>query len=218
MPKAVSKTPTQKRGVPIPKTKAYGNSIGDRAWVEEMYAAGEVLEPDWEAKPDDFMDDVLYQWTGLAEDLDAGYFEHYRHHASASSGKRCNGTAYVRDQRGGYVIDCEWHRIRRPCLNPPMRGASVCQTHGGLVPNVREAAAKRLAMASDVIAKRLVRLTGTTDENQNPIEHGDRIKAINSALDRAGIRAGVEIEVNTPGYRKVLEDLFAPDEELPDGE
>lgn len=213
MPKATDKTPRQAAGTPGPKNRAYGNSIGDRSWVEEMYAAGQLLDPDWESKPDDFMDDPLYQYDGLAEDVDTGYFEHFRHHASVSSGLRCNGWAFVRDQRGGYVIDLEWHRIRRPCLNPPMRGGTVCQTHGGLVPNVQAAALRRLAMASDTMAKRLIHLTASTDEGGNPIEHADRIKALNSALDRAGIRAGVEVEINTPAYKKVLDELFAPDED-----
>lgn len=211
MPRPDDKTPRQKAGTPGPKERGYGNSLGDRSWVEEMYAAGELLEPEWDAKPDDFLDDALYQWVRLAEEVNIDYFEHFRHHASVASGLRCNGWAFIRDQRGSYVIDVEWHRIRRPCLNPPMRGATVCQTHGGLVPNVRAAALRRLAMASDTMADRLIKLTAKTDEDGNPVDHADRIKALNSALDRAGIRAGVEVEINTPGYKKVLEDLFSAD-------
>jgi hypothetical protein len=213
MPKSSTNKPTprQKAGTPGPKNRGYGNSLGDRSWIEEMYAAGELLDPNWDEKPDGFLDDPIYQWIRMAEEVETEYFEHFRHHASIASGLVCRGTAFVRDQRGGYVIDPEWHRIRRQCLNPPMRGASVCQTHGGLIPNVRAAAAARLAMASETMAQRLINLTNTKDENDNPIEHADRIKALNSALDRAGIRAGVEVDINTPGYKKILEDLFGDD-------
>jgi len=45
-----------------------------------------------------------------------------------------------------------------------------------------------------------------------------RVAAANSVLDRTGIKAGSEVEVTIPGYRRVLEKLFADDAPEESGE
>jgi hypothetical protein len=185
-----------------------GNSICDQDWIAEMIKDGSLHGIDPGSKPKDFYWDVLFQWDGEAEDINPDFFEFYRFPTKIHPPRKCNGTAYIRDQRGGYVADRDWNRLTRQCIGRPAAGMTVCHAHGAKVPLIRAAAQRRLVEASEVVAGRLIGLTDTHDEDNNPIDHKDRISASNSVLDRAGIKAGVEIEVTTPGYKKVLEAMF----------
>ena len=203
------------------KVTTGGNSIADQEWIGEMLADGslrDITTEDYDGPqpPDGFLYDVIYRWEADAEEANAEYFLQFLH-PNAQEKRRCNGTAYVRDQRGGYVVDRDWIRITRPCLRPPGRGADVCQAHGALVPLVKEAAQRRLAEAAEIVAMRLLGLTGPFDELNTPIEHGDRIKAANSVLDRAGIKGDIKVEVSAPGYKRVLEHMFSAEDESDDG-
>lgn len=188
-----------------------GNTIPDRAWIEELTAAGEIGEPDWGTKPPEFINDVQLQWSGYADEVNEEFFESFRR--GGAEARKCNGTAYVRDERGGYVIDIEWNRIRRPCLSRPARGAEVCHAHGAKIPQVKAAAERVLAEAAEIVALRLVGLTGTHDEIMEKIDHKVRLAAMNSVLDRAGIKGGVTVEVELPGYKKVLNSMFSEETE-----
>lgn len=83
------------------------------------------------------------------------------------------------------------------CGNWSIRGGTVCSRHGGGLPSVRksaeavlEAARNGLVGAVPTALDTLVELTGVG----NP--EGVRLKAAESLLDRAGIKGGIEIEVN----------------------
>jgi hypothetical protein len=193
-----------------PKKETGGNSRPDIAWIEQVSKLGELREPDPSTRPPGFLYDVILQWEGYAEELNEDFFEHFRRNKDPKA-RKCNGSAYVRDQRGGYIVDCEWERLKRPCLVTPALGATVCHSHGARIPAVRQAAQRVLAEASEVVALRLVHLTGTKDELDESIAHKDRIAAANSVLDRAGVKGGVEVEVTTPGYKNVLAAMFEDD-------
>lgn len=197
-----------------PKKVTGGNTIPDRAWIEEIRAIGELHEPDEAFRPAGFLYNVIWQWEGTLEDLNIEFFESF----IPAGRRRCNGTAYVRDERGGYVIDADWNRLTRPCLAAAARGTVICHSHGAKIPQVRAAAEKVLADAAEIVAMRLVGLTGATDENAESIAHKDRISAANSVLDRAGIKGGVNVEVSTPGFKNVLERMFGDDKAEPDGD
>jgi hypothetical protein len=199
---------------PGPKKISGGNSICDREWIADMLADGSLrtIEPD--DRPAGFLYDVLYRWDGNADDINPEFFEFYRPLRGVSERPRqCNGTAYIRDHRGGYVVDAEWIRIRRLCLGRPARGTNVCHAHGASIPQVKAAAQRALAEAAEIVALRLVGLTDMADERNEAIAHKDRISAANSVLDRAGIKGGVEVEISTPGFKRVLEKMFGADDD-----
>jgi hypothetical protein len=80
-----------------------------------------------------------------------------------------------------------------PCRAYAVAGASVCSRHGGLAPQVRRAAAVRLAMSSDWLVEELLKIAKSADDEKT------KLLAINSALDRVGLgtRSTVEIEAVT---------------------
>jgi len=190
-----------------------GNSICDRAWME---AEAEFLR---EVDPEEIPDkketywDIKYQWDGDQEDINPEFWDEWRR-----GPRRCSGISYIRDERGGYIMDREWDRLRRPCLRPPMHGGSVCARHGGQVAAIRNAANVRLGMAAEKAANALITMTNSRDEEGELIDHRVRVAAANSVLDRTGIKAGSEVEVTIPGYRRVLEKLFADDAPEESGE
>jgi hypothetical protein len=115
-------------------------------------------------------------------------------------------------RRDSQIVDRNWQRLVRPCLATPIKGGSVCQSHGGRLVQVKAAAERVIAQASEIVALRLVGLTAAQDENKVFIDHKVRLGAANSVLDRAGVKGGVAAEENSiPGYRKVLDALFADD-------
>jgi hypothetical protein len=196
-----------------PKVQTGGNGKADSAWIAEMEELGELHEPNMDEKPDNFYWEPILQWDYLQDDLNPEFFEFYRLPSNDPAGPRkCTGTAYIRDRRGGYVIDAEWNRLTRQCIGRPGRGTTVCQAHGAKIPTVKAAAVQRLAEASEMVAMRLIGLTGYADEMLNPIDHKDRIAASNSVLDRVGIKTGVEIEVITPGFKNVLDRMFTEED------
>lgn len=195
-----------------PEKTEGGNGKADQAWIEEMTAAGELREPDLSQKPDDYYWEPILQWTGLQEDVNPEFFEFFRRNKRPDA-QKCTGTAYIRDKRGGYVIDAEWNRLTRQCIGNTGKGATVCHAHGSRIPVVKAAAIRRLAEASEMVAMRLIGLTGASDENNVFIDHKDRISASNSVLDRVGIKGGVDVEVTVPGFQRVLQKMFAEDDD-----
>lgn len=190
-----------------PQKETGGNSKPDQAWIEEVKE--ELHEPNEAERPEDFHYNVEWQWEYSVEDLNVEFFESF----ARPGARRCTGNAYVRDQRGGYIIDRDWNRLTRPCLLAPAVGTVVCRKHGAEVPRVKEAAERTLAHAAEVVAIRLVGLTGTVDELNQAIDHKIRLAAANSVLDRVGIKAGTTVEVQLPGYKKVLSDMFSEDDD-----
>lgn len=186
-----------------PKKTTGGNTKADQAWIAEL--ADELHPVDTEVRPDGFLWDVSLQWEGYADEVNVDFFLSFLRWPDQ---RRCNGTAYVRDERGGYIVDCEWTRITRPCLKLPAKGGVVCHAHGASIPVVKAAAERVLATAAEVVAIRLVGLTGTMDEISQAIDHKVRLAAANSVLDRVGIKGGTTVEVQLPGYKKVLSDMF----------
>jgi len=201
-----------------PKKTTGGNSVCDQEWIAAMLEDGSLHQADASLRPMGFLYDVLYQWDESVDDVNPDFFEFYRPRKSRETPRQCSGTAYIRDQRGGYVVDNEWNRLVRTCLARPGKGTNVCHAHGSLIPAVKAAAQRALAEAAEVVALRLVGLTAPRDEHDAEIAHKDRISAMNSVLDRAGVKGNVEIEVTTPGFKRVLERMFSDDSAEDDDE
>lgn len=190
------------------KVTSNGNVACDRAWIDEM--ADAIVELD--APPPGCFWDVKYQFQGYADEVNPEFFDAHRR---TSSKRQCVGIAYIRDERGGYIIDLDGDRLQRPCLKAPIYGASVCTSHGGQLDATKEAAQRLLVDASEKAITTLIVLTGPYDDKGEVIEAGDRIKAANSVLDRAGIKGGTTVEVQLPGYKRVMDRMFS--EEVGDG-
>jgi hypothetical protein len=154
-----------------------------------------AIDPDEEGVPWPAMS----KWSGLAEDKGNPWQIPPPHAA-------CAGKAYVRDVDGNYIMDSDDppKRIMRPCWNWPMKGSTVCIKHGGGIERVRRGAMDRLVSALDVTTGRLIQLAldpGTEDKV--------RLGAINSIMDRAGVKGGVEVDLKVPGWQEALREMFA---------
>ena len=196
------------------KTKVVtgGNSLPDREWIAAIGDDLVELPKDpatGKVKIDDVPWDVTYQFQGYADEVAPDFFEEFRR-----GERQCTGIAYIRDAKGGYIIDLDGIRLQRPCLASPLNGMSVCQKHGGQLGHVKEAAQRRLSHAAEKAATTLITLTDVRDEAGELVEQSVRIKAANSVLDRVGIKAGAEIELDMPGFKTVMDRLFdSPEEE-----
>lgn len=98
---------------------------------------------------------------------------------------------------------CKGHSTRHggPCRQLAMKGTTVCKNHGGLAPQVKQAARMRLEMAADRMAAHLLRL-GTDAESESV-----QLGATNSALDGVGISKPAEVVVS-PAAPKPWEEVF----------
>ena len=77
---------------------------------------------------------------------------------------------------------CTAHSSRtgKPCQKAAIAGGTVCSTHGGRAPQVKEAARVRLALLVDPAIGRLGELIKQTENSASALG------AVNSVLDRAG--------------------------------
>jgi hypothetical protein len=190
--------------------KATGaNRAPDREWFAEVMEAGELHAPDENFRPAGMLYDVQWQWEGLQEEINPEFFLSFWKYKSNI--RRCTSDSYIRDESGMYIVDADWVRLRRPCLRLPIRGGEVCSSHGGSVPAIKEAAQRRLDEAAEIMAMRLLNLTSVRDEENLRIRPQDRLVAINSALDRSGIKGNTTVEVQVPGFKRVLDKLFSDD-------
>lgn len=139
----------------------------------------------------------MYQWSGEQTSPGSAW--------DVQMPKRecCNGFAFIRDWKGEQIIDANEAFLRRPCMAAPNPGMDVCDAHGGNSPELKRRAVERLTAGADVAVSALIQIIRSQDADDK-----DRIAAVNSLLDRAGIRAGVEVEVTSPGYEKVWKGLM----------
>lgn len=178
-------------------TRGNGNSPKDEGWLQWMEENGglEPIDPEEAGVPWPAMS----QWSGNAED-EGNPWMVPPPHAS------CAGKAYIRDADGNYVMDSSTppKRVMRPCWNWPMKGSTVCIKHGGGIERVRKGAMERLASALDATTGELIKLA-LSNETEDKV----KIQAINSILDRTGLKGGIEIDIQTPGWQEALKDLFS---------
>lgn len=111
------------------------------------------------------------------------------------------------EQAGLPVLGADGRRSYRPCKQRAMKGQRVCVVHGGMAPNAQAAAKMRLLAATEPLVAALVRIG--LDERLTP---ADRTRAINSALDRAGFRGGLDVNIETPGWQQLLGQMFGSSE------
>lgn len=87
---------------------------------------------------------------------------------------------------------CNGHRKNgNRCQKPAINGAAVCRTHGGATRHVRAKARQRLEEAADRMARELLRIAIDDDDVSDAV----KLNAIKDALDRAGLKAPTQVEV-----------------------
>lgn len=181
------------------KVATGGNSKCDRDWMKEL--AADLLE--FKETPADCYWDVRYQFQGYADEVNPDFFTPY-----LRGQRHCVGIAYIRDERGGYILDLDGVRLQRICLGAPIYGATVCTKHGGQLETTKEAARRLIVDASEKAITTLVVLTGPRDDLNEIVEQKVRVQAANSILDRAGIKGDNTVQVKLPGYKHVMDKLF----------
>lgn len=180
----------------VPTSKQFGNTLGDRKLLETMYQADDIEEvPEDEAE---IPYGVKLRFTGDPASIDAGSFWKL-----PPEEIRCNSRAKVRDNEGRPIVNKDNEFLVRPCLSPAIKGGTVCIKHGGGQATVRRAAELRLLSAADSVIGALIGIGLDTKQDGKA-----RVQAINSVLDRAGIKAGTTITLDIPAYKKIAKDLF----------
>lgn len=91
------------------------------------------------------------------------------------------------------------------CRRPAIPGGTVCRSHGGLAPQIAAAARARLEKMSNRMAEELLQIALDDAFDGDPRHRTVRLAAINSALDRAGIKPPEKIEV---GAEKPFETML----------
>lgn len=92
-----------------------------------------------------------------------------------------------------------------PCKRPPIKGGTVCMSHGGAAPQVRRKANERLLQGVPKMLTELKRLA--TDES---MPANVRLAAVRDWLDRAGVGEAMkaELTVNAAPWEAMLGEVF----------
>lgn len=177
--------------VNLPQDGSPGNTKVDQQWVREH-------EQEFSLIPD--IDEVPFgarmQWSGKAADIGSML-------QIPDPDRKCIGRAFIRDAEGRRIIDSDGMVLTRPCSKWRMRGSLVCTHHGGLTDGGLAIAKRRLQESADSVVGKLIKIA----LSKKTLD-AEAIKAINSILDRAGIRAGSDIQVDTPAWQGMLSELF----------
>jgi hypothetical protein len=95
-------------------------------------------------------------------------------------------------------------RNGNPCSRSPIKGGTVCPSHGGRAPQTKRKAQERLLKEVPAMLLRLRDLA--SDESVPPAV---RLAAIRDWLDRAGINAKTEVEVTIGGWQDLIHGIVA---------
>ena len=96
-----------------------------------------------------------------------------------------------------YIFPDHHDRPGEQCKKWSLRGALKCVRHGGTLPNVRQ-------HAEAMVESARLRLIGSTDQAvdwlldlaENSTSDAVRLKATTEVMDRAGVKGGMEVDVN----------------------
>jgi hypothetical protein len=176
-----------------------GNTKNDIRWLEEQVELG-LIEPIAEDE-NDIPFGALRRWTGdTLPSAEGSYW------ILPKEDKRCHGMSKIRDHEGRYVIGKDNKELLRPCARPTIIGGDVCVAHGGGVEHVRNAANLRLLAAADSVIGALIVIAMDTKEDSRA-----RVQAINSVLDRAGVKGTLNVSIEVSKYKEMMKEMFSGD-------
>lgn len=103
---------------------------------------------------------------------------------------------------------CSANRVNgQKCKAQAITGGKVCRVHGGSAPQVMAAAMRRILMAADPAAARLVSIALAKGKDKG-VEPQHSLVAIRELLNRAGVVAVRKIEETTADNGQVLWEEF----------
>jgi hypothetical protein len=147
-----------------------------------------------DAHPDQFLhSDGSLVWTGRATDIGHPYQLPPPH-------MRCTHTRIMHDDDGGAILDVDRNPLKDRCPKWSMMGADRCVDHAKGSKAVMDAVRERIVNDSNVFYQELRRIA--LDGNA---ADSDRIKALNSLLDRGGLKAGVEVSADEDSWGRLYD-------------
>jgi hypothetical protein len=167
------------------------NTQADKTWIAEQKRALRVTP------------EGLLQWTGRAADIGNPY-----QMPPDEVGARCLHDRPVVDDEGQNILDADGLVLRARCPKWCIPGAAFCSDHSG-GRNSAKALAKKLAEDASVQAMGELKAIAF-----DPLQDADtRLKALNSLLDRAGVKGGLDITLDAKGYEEILDKIIAGDDD-----
>lgn len=173
-------------GMPPTGRKPRTNTAQDKAFIEQAAVSGELRH--W---------DGHIVWSGKSEDLLHPY-------QVPDDGRRCRHLRQMKDDLGQPILDVDREPLKERCPNWAMLGANICVQHAKGSKAVMDEARLMIAGAAPALVGQLIRDALDTSLHANA---SDRIKAINSLLDRFGLRGGIEVGPDMPAWREIMDEL-----------
>lgn len=116
--------------------------------------------------------------------------------------ERCFSQRIAKDDDGNPILNGELEPLQLRCPKWRVTGGPFCLEHSGGSNTVQKLVREQLLSSAAAAAARLADIALKTNDP------GDALKAINSILDRVGIRPGVEIVTEVPAYQQILKEMF----------
>lgn len=130
-------------------------------------------------------------WSGRSEDIGHPFQLPPPH-------LRCTAERQLRDDEGGEILDVDLNPLKRRCPMWAMSGADRCVDHAKGSKSVMDEVRKRIAADANALYGQLRAIAMDTNAND-----ADRIKALNSLLDRGGLKPGLEISADTDSWAEL---------------
>lgn len=130
-------------------------------------------------------------WSGRAEDIGHPYQLPPPH-------LRCRAERPMRDDEGGAILDADLAPLIRRCPKWAMTGSDRCVEHAKGSKAVMDLVRERIASDANAYYAELRRIAFDREASD-----ADRIKAINSMLDRGGLKAGVEVSADKDSWAEL---------------
>jgi hypothetical protein len=178
--------PTTGQTEPAATSRHRSNRPQDKQFIQDAVAAGEIKV--WEGH---------LVWSGRSQDLLHPF-------QVPPDERRCLWTRQMRDDIGGQILDADRNPLKERCPKWAMIGANICVEHAKGSKAVMEQAREMIAGAAPALVGQLIRDALNNGENATA---SDRIKAINSLLDRFGLRGGIEVGPDMPAWREIMDEL-----------
>lgn len=150
-----------------------------------------------EAHVDQFLHkDGRLVWSGRSEDIGHPFQLPPPH-------LRCTHERTLRDDEGGAILDIEMNPLVRRCPMWAMSGADRCVDHAKGSKAVMDEVRKRIAADANALYGQLraIAMDSSADDS-------DRIKALNSLLDRGGLKAGIEVSADEDSWGNIFKRIM----------
>lgn len=159
------------------------NTAADKDFIAQAAATGDLKV--W---------DNHLVWSGRTQDLMHPY-------QVPPDERRCRWMRQMRDDDGNQILDMDHQPLKERCPKWAMLGANICVQHAKGSKAVMDEMRDMLAGAGPALLSQLIH------DGLNAVTAADRIKAINSALDRFGLRGGIEVGPDMPAWKEIMEEL-----------